>query len=98
MPHCVVSYDKHSLACVRRWSVRHEGAPQRGKGMAELPAIVRSVVIAACTGEQVLPFWRSMGFQPAFELLREGQRYLIMHAGAELQARAPSDPHLTAIN
>lgn len=69
-----------------RWSLRHEGAPQRGKGIADLPATVRSVRISAASGRQVLPFWRSLGFRPAFELLKEGQRFLILHAGVEMQA------------
>lgn len=72
-----------------RWSVRHEGAPQRGKGIAELAATVRSVTVSACTGRQVLLFWRGLGFEPDFELLREGQRYLVLHAGVEMQARPP---------
>ena len=67
--------------------MRHEGAPQRGKGIADLPATVRSVRISAASGRQVLSFWRSLGFQPTFELLREGQRFLILHAGVEMQAR-----------
>ena len=76
----------------RRWSVRQEGAPQRGKGIADLPCTVRSVTVSACIGRQVPQFWSSLGFQPDFELLRVGARYLVMHGGIEMQACSPLRP------
>ncbi len=39
--------------------MRHEGAPQRGKGMAELPVAVRTVTISRCGGEHVPDFWQA---------------------------------------
>ncbi len=51
----------------RRWEVRHEGAPQRGKGMAELPVAVRTVSVSRCGGEHVPNFWqvRRQNLHPA---------------------------------
>ena len=46
-----------SLRC--SWEVRHEGAPQRGKGMAELPVAVRTVAVSRCVGEDVPGFWQA---------------------------------------
>ena len=69
-----------------RWEVRHEGAPQRGKGMAELPVAVRTVAVTHCAGERVLEFWQALGFRTDFELLRDGYSYTVLHAGIETKA------------
>ena len=81
--------------CALRWEVRHEGAPQRGKGMTELPIAVRTVAVSHCAGERVLNFWQALGFRMDFELLRDGHSYTVLHAGVEIQASRRCGNHMT---
>lgn len=59
--------------------MRHEGLPLRGKGAADLPATVRAVTLAQCSGKDVLAFWQAMGFQLGHEMLQEGHLYVLSH-------------------
>jgi hypothetical protein len=65
-----------ALSCCR-WIVRHEGRPLRGKTAADLPASVRAVTEAQCSGGDVLAFWKAMGFQHDHEMLQEGHLYVL---------------------
>ena len=71
----------------RRWLVQHEGLPLRGRGVAELPAAVRTVTVAHCDGADVLAFWQAMGFWLDHEMIQEGHRFAL-ETTHQLQVRA----------
>lgn len=79
----------HLFILRHRWIVRHEGLPLRGKGAADLPAAVRAVNTAECSGEDVLAFWQAMGYRLDHELMQEGHLYVVSSRGVHLQVRAP---------
>ena len=58
-----------------RWRVRHEGLAARGKGISDLPATLRVVNESACEGCDVLGFWRALGFEHAYSMIKEGSLY-----------------------
>ncbi len=69
-----------------RWLVRHEGLPLRGRGAADLPATVRSVTVAECSGQDLQAFWEGFGFKVVHELVQQGHRYVLQQA-VQLEVR-----------
>ncbi|KAL0035169.1 hypothetical protein WJX79_004429 [Trebouxia sp. C0005] len=67
------------------WEVCHEGLPVRGKGFADLPAVVRSRTTAACQGRHSLSFWKHLGFSVSYELVKKGFSYLVYSDDFELE-------------
>ncbi|KAL0054740.1 hypothetical protein WJX82_001753 [Trebouxia sp. C0006] len=70
------------------WEVCHEGLIVRGKGFADLPAVVRSRTTAACQGRHSLSFWKHLGFSVSYELVKKGFSYTVYYDDFELEARA----------
>ena len=68
-----------------RWEISHDGIPVKGKGYAELPAVVRNRTKAALHGSHSLSFWIHLGFSVSYELSRKGFSYHVYHDGFELQ-------------
>lgn len=68
-----------------RWMALQFSLHLRGKQHAALPAVVRHVTRAQCTGEDVPAFWHALGFTPRFQLLRRGHRFTVPLAGQELE-------------
>lgn len=64
--------------------VCHEGIPVRGKGFTDLPALVRSRTAATCAGAGSILFWTSLGFAVKYELVQEGQEFLICYGDHEI--------------
>ena len=75
-----------------RWEVCHDGIPVKGKGYAELPAVVRARTKAALQGSHSLSFWIHLGFSVIYELQRKGFLYDVYHDGFELQVHPGSWP------
>ena len=81
---------KHNVApfslppSLPRWTALQFSLHLRGKQNKELPAVVRHVTRAACTGESVPAFWQALGFAPRYALLRRGTRYALTLGGQEL--------------
>ncbi|PSC73640.1 mediator of RNA polymerase II transcription subunit 18 isoform X1 [Micractinium conductrix] len=67
-----------------RWTALQFSLHLRGKQNKELPAVVRHVTRAACTGESMPAFWQALGFAPRYALLRRGTRYALTLGGQEL--------------
>ncbi len=63
----------------------HEGLIVRGKGFADLPAVVRSRTTAACQGHHSLSFWKHLGFKFSYELIKKGFSYLVYYDDFELE-------------
>ena len=63
----------------------HEGLLVRGKGFADLPAVVRSRTTAACQGSHSLSFWKHLGFSVSYELVKKGFSYLVCYDDFELE-------------
>ncbi|KAL3149132.1 hypothetical protein ABBQ32_001970 [Trebouxia sp. C0010 RCD-2024] len=72
-------------AGLRRWEICHDGIPVKGKGYAELPAVVRTRTKADVHGNHSLSFWIHLGFSVIYELRRKGFSYSVYHDGFELQ-------------
>lgn len=68
-----------------RWEICHDGIPVKGKGYAELPAVVRTRTKADVHGNHSLSFWIHLGFSVIYELRRKGFSYSVYHDGFELQ-------------
>ena len=71
--------------CCCSWEICHEGIPVRGKGYAELPALVRSHTRASLHGAHSLSFWTHLGFSVSYELEVKGSCFLVCHDAHELQ-------------
>ena len=54
------------------------GLPLRGKQAARLKATVRSVTSAPCLGLGVPSFWRAMGLEHQYQLVRVGQLFTVV--------------------
>jgi len=65
--------------------VCHEGLLVRGKGFADLPAVVRSRTTAACQGRHSLSFWKHLGFSVSYELVKKGFSYTVYYDDFELE-------------
>eukprot|EP00884_Botryococcus_braunii_P003476 jgi/Botrbrau1/13129/Bobra.0187s0084.1 len=74
-------------ASAHTWLVRHEGLPVRGKGLAELPASVRSVVEVGFSGGDVRLFWGGLGFFLNHELVKKGFSWSVPWGSHTLQVR-----------
>ncbi|KAL0036026.1 hypothetical protein WJX77_011686 [Trebouxia sp. C0004] len=67
------------------WEVYHEGLLVRGKGFADLPAVVRSRTTAAYQGRHSLSLWKHLGFSVSYELVKKGFSYLVYYDDFELE-------------
>jgi len=58
------------------WSARQYGQPPWGDlALANLPATVRTVTHAACSGPDVPSFWKTLGFTTIYELAKQGYTF-----------------------
>ena len=65
------------------------GLPLRGKQAARLKATVRSVTSAPCSGLGVPSFWKEMGLEHQYQLVRVGQLFTVVApSGHIIEARA----------
>lgn len=80
-----VKLDQCALFRRSRWTALQFSLHLRGKQHAALPAVVRHVVRADCTGEGVPAFWQALGFAPRYQLLRRGHRFLVPLGGREVE-------------
>lgn len=46
--------------------------PLRGKGAADLPATVRAVAESSCDSNDVVGFWKALGFQRRYSMVKQG--------------------------
>mmetsp|Transcript_2547 Transcript_2547/g.6535 ORF Transcript_2547/g.6535 Transcript_2547/m.6535 type:complete len:215 (-) Transcript_2547:233-877(-) len=68
-----------------RWLATHEGLPLRGPAVSSLPAAVREITESYCNSADALQFWKSLGGQPEYGLLKKGNEYICHHMGHELR-------------
>lgn len=68
-----------------QWTALQFSLHLRGKQHAALPAVVRHVTRADCTGEGVPAFWQALGFTPRYQLLRRGHRFAVPIKGREVE-------------
>lgn len=63
----------------------------KGKGFAELPAVVRSLTAAHCVSANCISFWTSLGFAIKYEIIKEGQEFHICHSKHEITVKVKID-------